>query len=399
MGWKARRIAKLQTQAQEDKDRDALKSYTPFRLMERACRRFHHSSNPLLPHIDPSLLEQATTTCDPEIDPSLLEQAATTTCDPEIDGLRILRGHLSVQQQRLLVKQSLMLHNPSNLDKHYHVPDTPTIWDAYSSWRLDSRHSGLDENSGLDTFSKHSDLDTFSEPQCLDEPLLQPKVPGERKPIPISRALREIRWKILGHSYDWTSFSYTSQESLHTIPPLISDLVLHTLDSAGLNTRRDYICQAGIVNFYGLKDSLMGHQDKSEEDSTAPLVSYSLGHSCVFLLGTETRDTRPVPIVLNSGDALILYSNARMYFHGVPRILENTLPLYLYPSAKATQAYISENIDERRDFLRFDKLMHDLSQLRAREVEQQDSDDEDWDLYGSYMLESRINVNIRKVFA
>lgn len=62
-------------------------------------------------------------------------------------------------------------------------------------------------------------------------------------------------------------------------------------------------------------------QDKSEENATAPLVSLSLGHSCVFLIGTEDRRDEPIPIVLNSGDVLIMHHKARRYFHGVPRFL------------------------------------------------------------------------------
>jgi alkylated DNA repair protein alkB family protein 1 len=137
-------------------------------------------------------------------------------------------------------------------------------------------------------------------------------------------------------------------------------------------------------------DSLMGHQDKSEENTTAPLVSFSLGHSCIYLLGTEDRNDKPIPIVLESGDVLIIRDAARQRFHGVPKILENSLPLYLYPSKIATLAYI-ETIDVRNGCFRLPKLRNDLELLEDQE------DKDDWDLYGSYMLESRININIRKV--
>jgi alkylated DNA repair protein alkB family protein 1 len=134
----------------------------------------------------------------------------------------------------------------------------------------------------------------------------------------------------------------------------------------------------------------MGHQDRSEENSSAPLVSFSLGHSCIFLLGTEDRADKPIPIILESGDALLMYGNARRYFHGVPKVLENTLPLYLYPSKRATRDYL-EKIDKRKEFLRIEKLEDDLELLKEEE------DKDDWDIYGRYMLDSRINVNVRKV--
>jgi hypothetical protein len=183
------------------------------------------------------------------------------------------------------------------------------------------------------------------------------------------------------------------------MPATINDLIMETLTSIDLD--QGYLCEAGILNFYGLgmlpfltsDDTLMGHQDKSEENFTAPLVSYSLGHSCIYLLGTEDRADKPIPIVLESGDALIIHSGARLRYHGVPKILENTLPLHLYPSKKATLAYINQNekISKEKLLFRLDKLNKDLELLDNEE------DKDDWDMYGSYMLESRINVNVRKV--
>jgi len=55
-----------------------------------------------------------------------------------------------------------------------------------------------------------------------------------------------------------------------------------------------------------------------------------LGNAAIFLIGGLTRDTEPVPILLRSGDAIIMSGPAcRRAYHGVPRILENTLPQYL----------------------------------------------------------------------
>jgi alkylated DNA repair dioxygenase AlkB len=39
---------------------------------------------------------------------------------------------------------------------------------------------------------------------------------------------------------------------------------------------KDYLCEAGIINFYQAGDSLTAHQDRSEANSTAPLVSFRL---------------------------------------------------------------------------------------------------------------------------
>ncbi|KAF9910911.1 hypothetical protein BX616_010749 [Lobosporangium transversale] len=86
--------------------------------------------------------------------------------------------------------------------------------------------------------------------------------------------------------------------------------------------------------------------------------AFSFGHSCIYLLGGPTRERFPTPILLQSGDILVMTGPCRSAFHGVPRIIENTLPQYL----------------------------------------QSRIDDPDWDIYAEYLAEARINLNIRQVY-
>jgi len=123
---------------------------------------------------------------------------------------------------------------------------------------------------------------------------------------------------------------------------------------------KTYEPDAGIVNFYQTKDSLMAHVDRSEVCATSPLVSISLGNAAIFLIGGLTRDIKPMPILLRSGDVVIMAGPAcRRAYHGVPRILENTLPQQFEVS----------------------------------------SDDIEWtEEYEEYLRTTRINVNVRQVF-
>jgi alkylated DNA repair protein alkB family protein 1 len=77
---------------------------------------------------------------------------------------------------------------------------------------------------------------------------------------------------------------------------------------------------AGLVNYYREGDALAGHVDDAERDLTKPIISFSLGSPCVFLLGGDTRDTKPTPLILRSGDAVALVREARRRFHGVPSV-------------------------------------------------------------------------------
>ncbi len=88
---------------------------------------------------------------------------------------------------------------------------------------------------------------------------------------------------------------------------------------------------AAIVNFYDRDAKLGLHQDDGEGESViangSPVVTISLGDTCVFRLGnTETR-TRPYrDIELASGDLLVFGGPARLAYHGVPKIRAGTAP-------------------------------------------------------------------------
>jgi len=63
------------------------------------------------------------------------------------------------------------------------------------------------------------------------------------------------------------------------------------------------------------------HQDRDEEVFDAPVLSLSLGDTCVFRIGGKNRNDPTRTIRLSSGDALVLGGEARLAFHGVERII------------------------------------------------------------------------------
>lgn len=81
-----------------------------------------------------------------------------------------------------------------------------------------------------------------------------------------------------------------------------------------------------LINFYDA-DARMGMHRDSDEKSDAPVVSLSLGDTCVFRFGnTETR-TRPyTDVELRSGDLFVFGGPSRLAHHGVPRVHAGTAP-------------------------------------------------------------------------
>ncbi|MFJ3633517.1 alpha-ketoglutarate-dependent dioxygenase AlkB family protein [Streptomyces sp. NPDC090112] len=81
-----------------------------------------------------------------------------------------------------------------------------------------------------------------------------------------------------------------------------------------------------LINFYD-GDARMGMHRDAEERSQAPVVSLSLGDSCVFRFGNPDSRGRPYQDVeLRSGDLFVFGGPSRQAYHGVPKVLPGTGP-------------------------------------------------------------------------
>jgi len=81
-----------------------------------------------------------------------------------------------------------------------------------------------------------------------------------------------------------------------------------------------------LVNRYAPGTKLSLHQDKDEQDFTAPIVSVSLGLPAVFLWGGLKRSQRPRRIRLESGDVVVWGGPARLTYHGVAPLADGEHP-------------------------------------------------------------------------
>ena len=85
--------------------------------------------------------------------------------------------------------------------------------------------------------------------------------------------------------------------------------------------------EACLINVYGPEARMGLHQDRDEQDFAAPVVSLSLGDTCLFRIGGTSRKDPTRSVRLASGDAVVLGGEARLAFHGVDRILPGTSTL------------------------------------------------------------------------
>ncbi|MER7106412.1 alpha-ketoglutarate-dependent dioxygenase AlkB family protein [Streptomyces sp. NPDC000229] len=156
-----------------------------------------------------------------------------------------------------------------------------------------------------------------------------------RGPVPMRHTVlpgggvMSVRTVCLG--WHWQPYRYTRTAGdvngarVAPFPDWLADLGRAALVAAyGDGYGRAYAPDTALINFYD-GDARMGmHQDK-EERSAAPVVSLSIGDSCVFRFGnTETRNRPYTDVELVSGDLFVFGGASRFAYHGVPKVRPGT---------------------------------------------------------------------------
>ncbi|KAK4702620.1 hypothetical protein P7C70_g3603, partial [Phenoliferia sp. Uapishka_3] len=333
---------------------------------------------------------------------------------PALPGLVLLPAILPPTLQRSLTMESLrhsVLPNLTSLSAHYTLP-SDGLWHAWESGRGEEKVPRIDSGKVVEVARRERvDFEPVTEANFQQvggrgEVLKMGKDSEEREePIvvkevesTVAKLLPKLRWTTIGYSYDWTSKTYDFDRSAVPLPPLIEKCCREAVRAvpwkdvfpdeaeeieSNPSVKKGkhwqtwaewYRPEAGVINFYQLSDSLTAHIDQSEVDAVRPLSPShsfpfslkSIGHSSIFLVGGPTRDTTPLSIILRSGDGLLMSGpKGRRVFHGLPRVLNDTLPEYL------------------------------ASDCQCPNVE----DPNQWKAFGEYLEGgTRLNINVREVF-
>lgn len=147
-----------------------------------------------------------------------------------------------------------------------------------------------------------------------EAPLVQQVTPGG-KPM----SVRMTSFGALGWTTDEKGYRYEPRHPITgrfwpAIPTILTELWAELADP---ETPPD----ACLVNFYDAKAKMGLHQDKDEADLRFPVLSVSLGDTAVFRIGGAKRSDPTTSVRLASGDVCLLAGEARMFHHGVDRIL------------------------------------------------------------------------------
>ena len=153
-------------------------------------------------------------------------------------------------------------------------------------------------------------------------PPFRPRMPRTGKPFSVMMS----NCGSLGWVSDENGYRYAPAhpETGRPWPPLPEPLTAMWDDVAGYA----HPPEACLINFYGPEAKMGLHQDRDEADFSAPVVSLSLGDSCLFRIGGLKRGDPTRSFRLNSGDVVVLGGTARLAFHGVDRIYPETSTLF-----------------------------------------------------------------------
>ncbi|MGF9695062.1 alpha-ketoglutarate-dependent dioxygenase AlkB [Rhizobium sp. 0TCS1.26] len=155
-----------------------------------------------------------------------------------------------------------------------------------------------------------------------EAPLYVPELPGTGKPM----SVRMTNCGSLGwvtdrqHGYRYQPHHPVTGKPWPPIPPELLDL----WERFAAYPKPPEAC---LVNFYADDARMSLHQDRDELDLDAPVLSISLGNTCLFRVGGLKRNDPTGSFRLSSGDIVVIGGEGRLAFHGVDRIYPATSTL------------------------------------------------------------------------
>jgi alkylated DNA repair protein (DNA oxidative demethylase) len=133
----------------------------------------------------------------------------------------------------------------------------------------------------------------------------------------------------LGWTSDRRGYRYSTVDPEHgrNWPPM-PEVFLQLAQAAAAQAGFDgFTPDACLINRYQPGTKLSLHQDKDEQDYSAPIVSVSLGIPAIFLFGGQQRSDKALRVPLFHGDVVVWGGADRLRYHGVLALKEAEHPL------------------------------------------------------------------------
>ena len=169
-------------------------------------------------------------------------------------------------------------------------------------------------------------------------PLYQPTMPRTGTPLNVKMTnLGKYGWvSDKENGYRYQEFHPVTKQNWPDIPREILDIwqcftgnSLTEFNLLNPDAQRSEwpLPECCLVNFYKADNKMGMHVDMDEADHTTPVLSISLGDDAIFRMGGAKRGGKTASIKLQSGDVVVFANEARMFYHGVDRIIGGTSSL------------------------------------------------------------------------
>ena len=133
----------------------------------------------------------------------------------------------------------------------------------------------------------------------------------------------------LGWTSDRQGYRYSATDPLtgQAWPAMPAALLRLAREAAAHAGFGQFTPDACLINRYAPGARMSLHQDRNEQDFSAPIVSVSLGMPATFLFGGRQRSDPVSKVTLVHGDVAVWGAGDRLRFHGVAPLKDKPHPL------------------------------------------------------------------------
>jgi alkylated DNA repair protein (DNA oxidative demethylase) len=150
--------------------------------------------------------------------------------------------------------------------------------------------------------------------RAAEAPFVRQATPGGKAMSVETTSFGALGWTSDRRGYRYEPTHPVTGARWPAIPPVLLELWAELADPA---TPPD----SCLVNLYRPGARMGLHQDRDEADFGFPVLSVSLGDTAVFRLGGPQRGDPTTSLRLASGDVCLLAGAARLFHHGIDRVL------------------------------------------------------------------------------
>lgn len=146
---------------------------------------------------------------------------------------------------------------------------------------------------------------------------------GARMSVAMSNC-GQVGWTSDRRGYRYVPLDPDSARPWPAVPEPLRALARRAAAAGGFEGFDPDAC---LINCYAPGTRLSLHQDRDEQDLSAPVVSLSAGLPATFLFGGPRRSDRAQRVRLRHGDVVVWGASARLAFHGVAPLTDGEHPV------------------------------------------------------------------------